>query len=100
MMDMMVADLDKETLNAEMEEKDGQDDYEKLMADVSNKRSEESKAIVDKTQAKADMETELMAHTDNKEALGTELQATQEYIAGLHKECDWLLENFDQRKAA
>merc|ERR1719388_526741 len=55
MMDMLAADLDKETLEAEMEEKD---------------------------------------------ALGTELQATKQYLADLHKECDWLLGNFETRKEA
>jgi len=100
MMDMLVADLDKETLQAEMEEKDSQDDYEKMMLDCSNKRTEESKAITDKTAAKADMEESLEQLVDGKEASGVELKATMDYLASLHGECDWLLENFDMRKAA
>jgi len=100
MMDMLVADLDKETLEAEMEEKDGQDDYEKLMSECSDKRATESKAITDKNTAKAEMEEELQNTMDAKDALGTELQATQEYLASLHKECDWLMQNYDKRKEA
>jgi len=100
MMDMLAADLDKETLEAEMEEKDAQEDYEKLMFDCSEKRAGESKAVTDKTSAKAEMETELQNSMDAKDALGTELQATKQYLADLHKECDWLLGNFETRKEA
>merc|ERR1719160_371279 len=100
MMDMLAAALDKETLEAEMEEKDAQDDYEKLMFDCSEKRATESQAVTDKTTAKAEMETELQNHNDSMDALGTELQATKQYLADLHKECDWLLNNFETRKEA
>merc|ERR1719321_2009922 len=56
MMDMMVKDLDKEMTEAQMEEKDAQDDYEKYMKDSTDKRAEDSKAITDKNEAKATME--------------------------------------------
>jgi len=100
MMDMMVADIDKEMRAAEMEEKDAQDDYEKLMADCSNKRSEESKILTDKGTAKAEAEENLQTLMDTKEATGEELRATMDYISSLHKECDFLLENYDKRKTA
>merc|ERR1719345_521858 len=100
MMDMLVAEIDKEMQEAEMEEKDAQDDYEKLMFECSNKRSTDSTAMTDKSTAKAEMETELLANQDAKEASGTELKGVLDYIAGLHGECDFLLENYKQRKDA
>merc|ERR1719281_1802379 len=98
MMDMLVADLDKETLAAEMEEKDAQDDYQKLMAECSEKRATASKDLTDKNTAKAEMEEELQGLTDAKEALGVELKATMDYLATLHGECDWLLSSMISAK--
>merc|ERR550514_1431666 len=86
MMDLLVAEVDKEMTTAKLEEEDAQDDYEKLMAEPANKRATDSKAIVEKTDAKAASETEL--------------QAVKEYIVSLHTECDFLLEYYDQRKEA
>merc|ERR1719235_2413703 len=100
MMDLLVAEIDKEITTAKLEEKDSQEDYEKLMGEVSNKRSSDSQAMTDKTAAKAEMETELQASKDAKAATGTELKATMDYIQSLHNECDWLLEYYTQRKEA
>merc|ERR1719171_115531 len=65
MMDDMIADIKKEIQEAEFEEKDAQEDYEKFMADSKDKRSEDSKAIADKSEVLAETEDEL---TKNKEA--------------------------------
>merc|ERR1719191_1126459 len=100
MMDTMVSDLDKEMTEAELEEKDSQGDYEKTMGDAADKRAEDSRAITNKAMAKAKMETELQALTDQKTADQTELDATKEYIASLHADCDFLLEYYEQRKEA
>merc|ERR1719261_518894 len=100
MMDLLVADIDKEMTGAELEEKDSQDDYEKLMMDTSDKRATASKSLTDKTAAKADGEENLQSLMDSKAALGEELSAVMDYLASLHKECDWLLANFDKRKEA
>merc|ERR1719456_527733 len=83
-----------------MEEKDAQDDYEKLMFDCSEKRASDSKALTDKTAAKADGEESLQSLNDGKEALGTELKGVMDYITSLHGECDFLLEYYSQRKEA
>merc|ERR1719265_2733997 len=100
MMDLLVADIDKEMQTAEMEEKDSQDDYEKLMGECSEKRAAESKTLTDKAEAKATTEEELGSLTATNEASGEELKAILAYIASLHGECDFLLENYDKRKTA
>merc|ERR1719221_1707738 len=100
MIDLLVADLDKDIQTSEVEEKDAQKDYETFMSDSSEKRALDSKAITDKSAAKAETETELQADEDTKKSKMFEAMETAKYIGGLHEECDWLLKNFDARKAA
>jgi chromosome segregation ATPase len=100
MIDLLVAEIDKENQTMEVDEKDAQSDYESMMSDSSEKRALDSKAITDKTGAKAETEGEL---EDNKESKGsklTEAMETAKYLGGLHEECDWLLKNFEARKSA
>merc|ERR1719305_2157133 len=100
MIDLLVADLDKENQIMEVEEKDGQKDYESFMSDSSEKRAIDSKAIVDKETAKAETETQLQGAIENKKSTTIEAMETAKYIGGLHQECDWLLTNYDARKSA
>merc|ERR1719420_1381497 len=70
------------------------------MSDSAEKRAADSKAITDKSAAKADMEAALAkTNTDHMSKIN-ELMATAESLAGVHGECDWMLENFEARKAA
>merc|ERR1719387_3106606 len=85
---------------AKTEEKNAQAEYEQLMADSAEKRATDSKSIADKEQVKADTEVALENHKTAQLAAFKELQATLEYIASLHAECDWLLQFFDVRKEA
>merc|ERR1719316_1338525 len=100
LMDMLVAELDKEMTVAETNEKDAQADYEKANADAAKKRGDDSKTLEDKEAAKADTEAALQSHKDDHTSNSKELRETNEYIAGLHGECDWLVQNFEQRKEA
>merc|ERR1719401_2240483 len=59
MMDMLVADLDKELQEAEVEEKDSQKEYEQFMDDSKTKRAADSKLIAEKEGTKAELEAEL-----------------------------------------
>merc|ERR1719371_127178 len=100
MIDLLIADIDKDIQTSEVEEKDAQSDYEKMMADASEKRAQDSKAITDKESAKAETETDLQSNKESKQSKTMEAMETAKYIAGLHEECDWLLKNFEVRKAA
>merc|ERR1719364_157744 len=70
------------------------------MASAAEKRSTDSKAITEKEGAKAELEAELQTAKDAKKADETTLAQTNGYMADLHSDCDWLLENFDTRKEA
>jgi septal ring factor EnvC (AmiA/AmiB activator) len=100
LMSMLVADLDKEMNEATAEEKDAQADYELMMKDSAEKRTADSKSLTEKESTKASLEGDLEAHKEAHTATSAELAATNEYIASLHLECDWLLKYFDVRKEA
>merc|ERR1719468_21737 len=100
MIDLLVADLDKEMTEAEVTEKDAQADYEQMMKDSAAKRAEDSKSLTDKEAALADLQSSLQSNTDSKAATEAELGATNQYITALHAECDWLLKYYDMRKEA
>jgi len=100
MMDLIIADLDKEITEMELEEKDSQGDYEETMKSAAEKRSVDTKAITEKEGSKAELEAEHQASKDQKKADDTTLMQTNGYMADLHSDCDWLIENFDTRKEA
>merc|ERR1719333_899373 len=84
----------------ELEEKDAQKDYERMMSLSAEKRAEDSKSQTDKQAALADTEESLV---NNKGALknkNIELMNTEKLIGELHAECDWLLKYYDARKEA
>merc|ERR1712141_899830 len=100
MIDLLIADLDKEMTEAETTEKDAQADYETAMKDAAEKRTADSKSLSEKEGIKAETEADLEAKTEDKAAASAELMSTMKYIASLHAECDWLLKYFDVRKEA
>jgi len=100
MMDSLIADLEKEMQEAELEEKDSQGDYEQFTGDAAEKRVMDSKSITEKDGAKADAEVNLVKETKERQTKMKEALATVNYIGSIHKDCDWLLQNYDVRKQA
>jgi septal ring factor EnvC (AmiA/AmiB activator) len=100
MVDLLIADLDKEMTEAEVTEKNAQKEYEHFMSDAAEKRATDSKDLTDKEGYKAEAESQLEAAKEGKTAKVRELMATEKYISSLHAECDWLISNFDLRKNA
>merc|ERR1719267_9483 len=68
MMDMMVADLDKEIQEIEVEEREAQKEYEQLIKDSAEKRSLDAKAIEEKEGTKADLGAKLLKDEEEKTA--------------------------------
>merc|ERR1740138_1987911 len=100
MIDLLIKDLDTEMTEAETDEKESQSEYETMMAESAKKRAEDSKTLADKEKLKADLEMDLTELKRTKLATFKELQATMQYIAALHAECDWLMQFFETRKEA
>merc|ERR1719408_1011936 len=100
MMNMMMSDLEKELTTMKVDEEDAQKDYESFMADSAAKRTEDSKSITDKEGSLAELEGELLANQEALKAKKYELMDVEKYIMELHKECDWIMKNYDLRKSA
>merc|ERR1719310_1683985 len=100
MLDMMIADLDKEIAEVSTEEKENQAEYETFMKDSAEKRALDAKSIEDKESTKADLEAKLLKDKETKTATMKEAMATHEFLAEVHADCDWLLTNFETRKTA
>jgi len=100
MVDSIVADLDKEMTEAKATEENSQEDYETFMSDSAAQLASDKKAITHKTGVKADLESALAKADADKATTVKELMATEEYESSLHGDCDFLLQNFDMRKAA
>merc|ERR1719464_253807 len=56
MIDLLIKDLQKETTEAETQEKDSQADYQQMMSDSASKRTTDSQSLTEKGTAKADVE--------------------------------------------
>merc|ERR1740138_167584 len=97
LMEMLMKELQDGIVEAEHEEKTSQADYERLM---QNSREKSVESITAKEMSKAELDTKI---ADTKEALASQkadLSNVKQYITTLHAKCDFILENFDMRKAA
>jgi len=100
MIDLLVADVEKELTESKLEEKDAQGDYEKFMSDAAAKRAEDSKSMTDKEAALAETQTDLINSEEGLKNKRTNLMENEKYLGELHAECDFLLKYFDMRKEA
>jgi len=91
------ADLTKEFQSAKTEEKDAQADYEALLNDAKKKREVTARAMTEKEGVKAGFQAERQKKEKRIDGLSTELKETIDIIADCHKNCDWLLANFETR---
>merc|ERR1719299_349736 len=100
MLDKLMNDLKLEMKEDDMEEETAQKDYEEVMAKSADKRAMMSKRIVEKEGELAATEERLAKAKKTNKAQKTDLMDLGEFVASLHGQCDWLLQNFDQRKEA
>merc|ERR1719399_2068312 len=100
LMDMLLKELKDESTEAKNEEETAQRDYEKLMSDSQASRADKADSITSKEAAKADLDVNTENAKEKKTSQETELMNTNQYIATLHGECDFLVGNYDLRKAA
>jgi len=100
MIDMLVGDLDKEIQELTVEENDSQAEYEQFIKDSAAKRAADSKSLAEKEDAKADTEAALNKMSKEHKTTLKRSMAKDLFISDLHKECDWLLANFETRKEA
>merc|ERR1719217_665340 len=100
MMDSIVRDLENDVKDCEYEEKTAQKDYAELMADSQATRASDSKAIVDKTAAKAETEGKMMQTKEALSGASEDVKLAAATISDLHGSCDFIMQNYDLRKEA
>jgi len=100
MLDTIVNDVEKENQIMTLTENDAQKDYEKFMADAKSKRAGDSKALSNRQGSLANAKSQLVSNKDALSNKKTELMETEQSLAALHGECDWLIKYYATRKEA
>jgi septal ring factor EnvC (AmiA/AmiB activator) len=98
LMNNLVSELESDNQAAESDEKQSQKDYEELSADAAASRKEEAKSITTKSKTKADQSEQLEAAQRDLALSNDELAQLNGYIADLHQSCDFIVQNFDDRR--
>merc|ERR1719343_716006 len=89
--------MEAETVRAE---EDAQKAYEDFVKETNAAIEAKSKDIVDKSEAKAKAEGDLVEAEEAHEAVMLELEQLANYKASLHQSCDFIIKNFDIRQSA
>jgi len=78
LIDLLINDVEKDIMTADLEEKDAQKDYVRFMDNAAKKRAEDSKSMTDKEGALADTETQLV---DDKQGLKDKKMDLMKFIS-------------------
>jgi hypothetical protein len=100
LMDMLLKELQDGITQAEHEEETAQKDYERLMSDSQASREKMVESITAKEAAKAELDTTIVATKEKKASQEADLSNVKQYLLELHVQCDFIIENYDMRKAA
>merc|ERR1719221_609883 len=100
LMDMLINDLEKDTAALEQDEAVAQKDYENLSADLARQVVDSNKALADATNSKANAEEGKLTAESTLDMKTEELADVNQTIADLHAQCDFILQAFEERKAA
>merc|ERR1719364_3394 len=100
LMDMLLKELQDGITQAEHEEETAQKDYERLMSDSQASREKMVESITAKEAAKAELDTTIVDTKEKKASQEADLSNVKQYLLELHAQCDFIIENYDMRKAA
>lgn len=100
MLDVIVADLDRDQKAFDSQEADAQAGYEKITKDAQELREEGALHAAQRSNVKASLQKryetlDRKGVTTSDEKFGVDM-----YVAGLKRDCTFLLENFEDRKSA
>eukprot|EP00933_Yihiella_yeosuensis_P045397 TRINITY_DN40762_c0_g1_i1.p1 TRINITY_DN40762_c0_g1~~TRINITY_DN40762_c0_g1_i1.p1 ORF type:complete len:692 (+),score=232.11 TRINITY_DN40762_c0_g1_i1:89-2164(+) len=100
MIGTLTGELKQEMAVAKADETNSQKRYEEAVASSKSKREKDLASVQSKAKAKADTEEALVDSHQDKKAKEKKLASTQGMLVDLHKECDFLMQNYDLRKEA
>merc|ERR1719163_1662193 len=100
MIEQIISDakaMEAETIRAE---EDAQKAYEDFVKETNNSIEAKTKDITNKSENRAQAESELVETKEAKEAAMLELEQLSNYNAQLHQSCDFVQKNFEVRQTA
>merc|ERR1719217_1061748 len=100
LMEMLIKELEDGITTSKHEEETAQKDYERLMSDSQATRAKNVESITTKEAAKADLDTKIEETKEKKVNQETTLENIKQLLLDLHAKCDFIMENYDMRKAA
>merc|ERR1719331_2221744 len=99
LMEMLIKELEDGITTSKHEEETAQKDYERLMSDSQASRAKNVESITTKEAAKADLDTKIEDTKEKKVNQETTLTNVKNLLLELHTKCDFIIENYDMRKA-
>merc|ERR1719262_691038 len=100
LMEMLAKELEDGITESKNDEDTAQKDYERMMEDSQKTRATNVESITSDEAAKADLDTKVESTKQQKTSQEAELANINGYITQLHANCDFLVDNYDLRKAA
>merc|ERR1719230_1577413 len=100
LLDKLSQDVVADKTQSMYDEKTAQKDYVELMQESSDSRAASEKSIVEKKDSKAGLDSRLLEAKESKSQIFQELTNAHELTDTIHKTCDFLTGNFDEREEA
>jgi len=96
MMATMEKDVSLDIQEGKMDEESAQKDYEEAMQDAATKRTDDTKVVVEKEGAKAELASNLQAAREGRSTKTEQLGLAKDKLYDLEIDCNHLLENYDE----
>mmetsp|Transcript_7387 Transcript_7387/g.20956 ORF Transcript_7387/g.20956 Transcript_7387/m.20956 type:complete len:681 (-) Transcript_7387:92-2134(-) len=100
MLQQIISDAKEMEAAAVRAENEAQQAYEEFVKETNASIEAKGKDVVNKSEAKAKAEAELVSAKESLEATGLELEQLANEKAELHQGCDFILKTFDVRQTA
>merc|ERR1719375_6170 len=97
---MIIEDAQREETELVVDEQNSQEAYATFVQETNNCIAAAEKSITEKTEAKSAAESSKSETEASLMAVNQELTNLKDLNIGLHKDCDFLLENFEIRQTA
>jgi len=99
-MDEMKHDIELELADLKHNEDESQADFDKLSTESGKAVKNKKKEITGRSEAKAAVDEKISIQTGVKKGYDDEVTSLNEKLAALHEQCDFLLDNYEERKKA
>jgi septal ring factor EnvC (AmiA/AmiB activator) len=99
-MEEMKHDIELELADLKHNEQESQEDFDKLSRESGLAVKDKKKEITGRSEAKAAVDEKISIQTGVKKGYDDEVTSLDDKLTALHAQCDFLLENYEERKKA